>query len=89
MNQNPELAAAESLAWATRQIENCLSRPIPHLAEPTVGERRTKLDNAIGLVGEIGELIDDAGFGLQGKGYVDLQVEMLLESLKRLRGELQ
>lgn len=88
-SDNPELAAVESLAWAQRKIEGCLSRPMPHLADPTVGERRTKLDRAIELLREADTLLDEGGFGLRGRHYTANAMTAAMEAAYLLRDELK
>ena len=78
-----------------RSMQNALDLTIgalltsPTRNDPTVGERRHDLDKAIGLLDGVDELVDRAGYGLRGKGYVDDLVSVTREAMLRLRKELQ
>ena len=83
----PELAGVRSLIAAERKIEAALfgTDPAPL---PNVGQRRADLTKAIQHVEAAGDLIDEASYGLKGKGYCADLAECLRVSLIRLRREL-
>ena len=85
---NPEMNRLRSMQNALDATIGAMLKS-PTRGDPTVGDRRADLDKAIGLLDGVDELIDRAGYGLRGKGYVDDLVSVTREAVIRLRKELQ
>lgn len=70
-------------------IPDCLNRPIPYLAEPTVGERREKLGEEVELLGDVDHILDRYASGLPGKGCVVHFLDSLREAVIDLQTKVR